>query len=152
MPSSSPVTPQGACAQFWTLGTGFVSACCRHLAAGALDMGTILAADDLSPEMFVAVHSLRRPTLVARCRGPQIVDIHEAPPATPVPPGLPLQVLGLSLPFVACSVLEPGGYFGGPVIVDLRAVRLTRLSPDFVAAVQAFEPAAASDDDEPSLF
>ena len=103
------------------------------------NMGSILAADDLAPQMFVAVHSPRRPSGVVRRAGPRGIEVHEEPLASPVPPGVPLQVMASSLPFVVCSVLEPGGNLDGPVILDLRAVRLTRLTREFVTAVAAFK-------------
>ena len=59
--------------------------------------------------------------------------------------GVPLRVVGISLPFVACGVLKPGGGLDGPVIIDLRYVQLSRLTREFVVAIEQF----TSDDAEP---
>ena len=100
-------------------------------------MGTLLKADDLTKGQFVAVHSLS--PLARLCR--ESIDEREAsvPPA-PVPLGFPLRVLEVSLPFVACSLLQPGGKESGPMIIDLRNVRLCRLSNRFIEAIKAFPP------------
>ena len=34
--------------------------------------------------------------------------------------GIPLRIIGLSLPFVACAIIEPGGREAGPTILDIR--------------------------------
>lgn len=113
-------------------------------------MGSILAADDLAPQMFVAVHSHCRSDRNVRRAGPYGIEVHEVPPASPVPPGVPLQVMASSLPFVVCSILEPGGNLDGPVILDLRAVRLMRLAPEFVEAVAAYSTETSKDEIDPS--
>lgn len=114
-------------------------------------MGTILAPDDLSIEMYVAVHSPRKPGCIVRVHGAAGFEFQEAERPDPVNPGVPLQVLGISMPFVACSVLEPGGTMAGPVIIDIRRVSLMRLTADFVEAITAFEFPAQPEQDPESL-
>ena len=107
-------------------------------------MSTILNADDLATGMFVAVHS-PSPQNRLRFRPSDVeesaIELIERPPS-PVPPGVPMRILGISLPFLACAVLKPGGGLDGPVIVDVRAVRLSRLSSGYIAAISNFEPTA----------
>ena len=114
-------------------------------------MGTILAPDDLSIEMYVAVHSPKKPGCVVRVHGAPGFEFQEAERPAPVDPGVPLQVLGISMPFVACSILEPGGTLAGPVILDLRRVSLMRLTPDFIAAIIAFELQTQPEQDPESI-
>lgn len=111
-------------------------------------MSAVLAPDDLSQGTLVAVHSQRRQVGFIRRHGDDGIEFREAAPTAPVPTGVPLEILGISLPFVACAVIEPGGTRAGPVILDIRTVRLARLSGSFVAAVVGFEPAAAQGDEE----
>jgi len=102
-------------------------------------MGVLLEADDVTKGQFVAVHSLS--TAARFCQ--ELGDEREGngPPA-PIPPGYPLRVLEVSLPFVACSLLQPGGKESGPMIIDLRNVHLCRLSHGFIEAIRAFLPNA----------
>ena len=110
-------------------------------------MASILVADDLAPEMFVTVHSVRQQGTRVQRHGPHEFEVHEV--VAPVSPGLPLQVLGISLPFVVCSVLNPGGGHSGPVIIDLRTVCLARVAPQFIDAIVAFDaPDTESGPDE----
>lgn len=100
-------------------------------------MGILLKADDLAKGQFVAVHSL---SPIARlCREHSDERDAGSSPA-PVPPGFPLRVLEVSLPFVACSLLQPGGKESGPMIIDLRNVRLCRLNNGFIEAIKDFPP------------
>lgn len=103
-------------------------------------MGMLLTADDLAPEMYVTVHSAKPLFSHAPNRGgarePQI-----SPAMLPIQPGIPLRVLGVSLPFVACSILNPGGTYSGPVILDVRMVHLSRLNSDYIGAIIAFDDA-----------
>lgn len=117
-------------------------------------MRLIITADDLSAGMFVAVHSSRaaRQIRVRRLVGDDAAFEVDDPTPLPASVGVPLQVIGISLPFVACGVLKPGGGLGGPVIIDLRAVELSRLTPEFVVAIEHFksdEEEAAPPQDHP---
>jgi hypothetical protein len=102
-------------------------------------MGTVLKADDLTKGQFVAVHSLS--PLARFCQENSDERDANVPPA-PVPPGFPLRILEVSLPFVACSLLQPGGKESGPTIIDVRNVRLCRISSGFIRAIKAFPPEA----------
>ncbi len=53
--------------------------------------------------------------------------------------GIPMRVLGISLPFVVCGVLYPGGREVGPEIIDVRSVRLVSLDPSYVQAIIDFK-------------
>ncbi len=85
----------------------------------------MLAPDDLSPGVFVAIHS-------AKCLG-------DEPLEAPVPFGVPLRVLGVALPFVTVGVVRPKrAADGGPAILDVRAVRLMKLPQEYVESIRAF--------------
>jgi len=58
---------------------------------------------------------------------------------SPVPPGYPLKVLSKSLPFITCSILQPGGGKCGPLVIDLRHFQLCHITDDFVESVASFE-------------
>ena len=53
--------------------------------------------------------------------------------------GVPHKVLSVSWPYCVFGVLLPGGRIDGPVIKDLRKVRLLRLTEEFVNAIKLFE-------------
>ena len=52
--------------------------------------------------------------------------------------GVPLRVLGISLPFLVCGVLQPGGQELGPQIVDVRRTSLALLDEAYVQAIIDF--------------
>lgn len=108
-------------------------------------MGLILAPDDIAANAFVAIHSVV-PACRPRLGKPRLVPI--APSLMPVPPGLPLRVLEVSLPFVACAMIEPDGSESGPVIIDLRHIRLCRLNGQFVSAITSFASTQCSTEQE----
>ncbi len=110
-------------------------------------MSLILAVDDVTPGMFAAIHSCWRPRAIIR-RGQPIATETALESPAPVPPGVPLRVIGVSLPFAACAVVQPGGEEAGPVIVDLRAVRLSRLDPAFVDSIASFDPGHMTEADD----
>lgn len=108
-------------------------------------MGLVLRIDDISANSYVAIHSMKRRRQSQRtdiARQLAVAVIENEPP---VPMGVPLRVLELSLPFIACSIVEPGGTESGPVILDLRVMRLCRVRERFVRAIKAFarEPDAS---------
>ena len=103
-------------------------------------MSLMITADDLSSGMFVAVHSLRTAQRI-RVRPSDDAEVAlelDVPTPVPAPIGVPLKVIGISLPFIACAVLKPGGGFDGPLIIDLRCVQLSRVTADFVTAIEQF--------------
>ena len=99
----------------------------------------ILAPDDIQIGNYVTVHSVCLPFRDRRGQRPQSLPgdaIITAGP--PVPAGVPLRILAESLPFVLCSVLEPGGTEAGPAIIDIRTIRLAPVSDAYVDALRQF--------------
>ena len=82
-------------------------------------MKTILAAANRTPKMFVAIPSPCYPETAVHRRGANAFAIHEGAQA-PAPTGVPLKVLRISLLFIACFVLDPGGTYSGRVAVDFE--------------------------------
>ena len=103
-------------------------------------MGKILVADDINVDQFVAVHSLADS---APTQNPALAQA-----LSPVPFGVPLRVLEVSLPFVACAVIEPGGTEGGPVICDLRNIQLCCMDECFIDAIRGFQTLEGSEQQE----
>lgn len=105
-------------------------------------MAMILAPDDLRTNMWVSVHSAVPRKAATQMPGmpmPIVVEVAQAP----APPGVPLRVIGLSLPFVACRSVATHEDAEQMVIIDLRAVRLCRVSVAYIKAIAAFTPAPA---------
>ena len=99
-------------------------------------MGSILAPDDLKVGKYIAVHSAaRRSALDGSSESP---DESGAARHGQFPAGVPLQVRAVSLPFLVCGVLQPGGGHSGPVVLDLRRVRLIGVNKSFVDAIAGF--------------
>jgi hypothetical protein len=112
-------------------------------------VGLLLNVDDIDVGMEVAVYG---PARKAR-------RMHRFHPATGtmeamaapeqhdhrVPPGVPMQVIGVSPPFVACTIIEPGGNrCSSLVILDLRETRLCRLLGEFVESIEGWQPEGVS--------
>ncbi len=104
--------------------------------------GSLLAPDDLRVGAYVALHSLlatpRQPLEEPELR-PHIRPRRDAPV---LGYGMPVQIRAVSLPFLVCAILQPGGAHSGPAILDLREVRLIGVSRQFVRAIAGFEQAA----------
>lgn len=101
--------------------------------------GSILTPDDLRIGAYVAVHSV---TAVPRTCAEEPERRMSGRPCRESPPlgfGMPLQIRAISLPFLACAVLQPGGGHVGPVILDLRSLRLIAVSRQFVRAIAEFK-------------
>jgi hypothetical protein len=99
-------------------------------------MGSILAPDDLKVGKYIAVHSAARR---AASEAPsEAADESPAARHGQFPAGVPLQVRAVSLPFLVCGVLQPGGGHSGPVVLDLRRVRLIGVNKSFVDAIAGF--------------
>ena len=111
-------------------------------------MSSVLAPDDLNIGDYVAVYSSRHVAIVQDKEGAQLAIDPSSLSGLAVGAGVPLRVIGISFPFVACAVIEPGGTKGGPVILDVRRVRLIRLSPEFVQCLADFELVCADGSDE----
>ena len=65
---------------------------------------------------------------------------------------MPLQISQLSLPFVACAIIEPGGREAGPTILDIRKVQLCKLDDNYVNALVNFTTGVEQDDEDMPLF
>ena len=113
--------------------------------------------DDMNPGDWIARHTDAR----GRSRRGRIVIDDEGnrlrlgceEDAESIPEGAPMKVLGMSLPYIVCSVLQPGGEERGPKILDVRHTRFIRLDPGYVEAIAQFsgpEPLVKEDnrDDE----
>jgi hypothetical protein len=109
-------------------------------------MGSIVEADDLAANTLVAIHSFRSADQIVWKRGREEVTMLDHNPPSPVPPGVPLQIIGTSLPFVACAVIEPGGKRAGPIIIDSRSVKFMRLAQEFVDGIVEFTSTDGSDE------
>lgn len=101
--------------------------------------GVILPADDLRVGAYVAVHSC----VVSRTSPVDSEEEHfgrVAPqsPARAIAFGVPLQVRAITLPYVICAAIHPGGSRRGPVLIDMRQVRLMRVSRKYVSAMTQF--------------
>lgn len=85
---------------------------------------TIITADDLTTGMFVSIHQGREQLCPCGCgSGGEMYGKFK---------GLPLAVNGISLPYVACSVVPVGMM----VVVDIRECELCRLDESYVKAFQ----------------
>lgn len=124
-----------------------------------------LAPDDLRCGTWIAVAGPRRRRVhrrrtLASARGMTEAYFQalqsEAPPEPPEaehpPVGVPLQLRGISLPFLVCAVLMPGGATAGPIVLDMRKLELVRLAPSYVRAVKAFPTHDSDAPDEPDDF
>ena len=98
-------------------------------------MSTVVTADDLELGNYVTPHqpqvSRVEKGLLTNC-GAQTASGKE------IRPGIPLRVIAIDLPFVACAQLQPDGSEKGPLILDIRSLRLCRLSAEFVEAITRF--------------
>ena len=116
----------------------------------------IRVADDISPGDWITPwRDLRRDSQQfeskkIRCTSEleefmQSKSTARTPP--PVREGVPLKVLGVSLPFVLCSVLCPGGTEAGPEIIDVRHHKVVRLDVSYVQAVKDFKKPDQSEEE-----
>lgn len=99
----------------------------------------ILAPDDIQVNTYVSIHSVRAQLKGERSsnRRDQAAYVVIAE-ALPVPLGVPLRVLSVSLPFVLCAVVDPEGAESSPAIIDVRVHRLTPTTESFVDALRQF--------------
>lgn len=95
--------------------------------------------------------------------GQHIAILNPVPPGTPYPPppstpseslsfspppltaahsltrGLPLRIIGISLPFVSVVFRTSSAEENGPLILDVRTLTLARLDPSYVRAITEFQ-------------
>jgi hypothetical protein len=110
--------------------------------------GSILAPDDLRVGAYVTVHSAATVPRNGREEPERRMSGRPCRASPPIGFGMPLQIRAISLPFLACAVLQPGGGHVGPVILDLRGLRLIAVSRKFVRAIAEFnQPEAGGAED-----
>ncbi len=110
--------------------------------------GSILAPDDFRVGAYVAVHSVAAAPRTCPEEPERRMSGRPCREGPPLGFGMPLQIRAISLPFLACAVLQPGGGHVGPVILDLRGLRLIAVSRQFVRAIAEFkQPEADGDED-----
>ena len=102
-----------------------------------------LAPDDLEPDAFITIHSHHKKSTRQRREmcveyDPEIGEDSLHDPAGNF--GVPFQILALSLPYIICSQMVAGGDEVGPVIFDIRKVKLMRLDTSYVEAFMEYEP------------
>jgi hypothetical protein len=118
-------------------------------------MGLHLFPDDIQPGMYVTIHSkITQPDRESEGHPFGRVFRRPADEDLPAPPGFPLQVQGVSFPFIFCAVLKPGGGFIGPAVVDVRTAQMCKVDDSYIEAIATFstqlpdDPAAETADQE----
>lgn len=109
-------------------------------------MGLHLFPDDIQPGMYVTIHS--RIAHHPRDSEDGVFGKISRRPADddlPAPPGFPLQVQGVSFPFIFCGVLRPGGGFIGPAVVDVRTAQMCKVDDSYIEAIVAFSKQVPGD-------
>jgi hypothetical protein len=101
--------------------------------------GSILTPDDLRVGAYVAVHSAAAAPRTCPEEPERRMAGRPRREGPPLSFGIPLQIRAISLPFLVCAVLRSGGGHIGPVILDLRGVRLIAVSRQFVRAIAGFK-------------
>lgn len=96
----------------------------------------ILNPDDLNVGEFVAVHSLRAAATTSIETPRDFAMARANRPKSPVPLGAPVEVIAVNLPFVLVAVVLPGGGSSGPVLLDIRDVRLMPVPEEMVHALR----------------
>jgi hypothetical protein len=105
--------------------------------------GSMLAADDLRIGSYMMVHSEVPPRVASPEEFGRHLAAQMAPGRRPPPMGVPLKVRAVCLPFVTCGMLKPGGGEAGPVILDVRGVRLMKVSAEYVESIREFRGGGA---------
>jgi hypothetical protein len=116
--------------------------CWMPMKSQQVRQSSVVEADDLRVGAYLAVHSFVGPQRPPREYSEQSGDWE--PRACPLELGTPVRVRAVSLPFVVVEVVVPGGVACSPALLDVRRVRLMKVSRAYVSAVQKFprpEPA-----------
>lgn len=109
-------------------------------------MATKLEIDDIQAGMHLTVLGAKSMRIRLRGRGAsprrlmeavaeQMTHVHDECPQ----PGIPLKVVAVSLPFMLYQVLEPGGTYSMPAVIDTRKFSFGRVDEQYVEAIQCFE-------------
>ena len=100
----------------------------------------MIAPDDLRKGAFVVIHS-GRPVVHQPASDFDMMFRSEPVPSMPMPPmGLALKVLGVNLPYVLVTPVNPGNATSGLMVVDVRLANLMHVNKSFVDAVVGFTP------------
>lgn len=108
-------------------------------------MATKLEIDDLQPGMHLTVLGTKPMRIRVRGRGPsprrlmqavaeQMTHVHDDCPQ----PGIPLRVMSVSLPFMLFQVLEPGGTYTMPAVIDTRKFTFARVDDEYVQCIAMY--------------
>ena len=114
------------------------------------NMATKLEIDDLQPGMHLTVLGTKSMRIRMRGRGPsprrlmeavaeQMTHVHDDCPQ----PGIPLRVMSVSLPFMLFQVLEPGGTYTMPAVIDTRKFTFARVDDEYVQCIAMYQGARA---------
>jgi hypothetical protein len=102
----------------------------------------ILPFDDLQTGRFVTVHSLQEANAGYTDNPAEVAMARAQRRKSPVPMGVPIEVLALNAPFVLGAPVLPGGATAGPVFLDTREVRLMPVPEGLVKVLrERFKPA-----------
>ncbi len=103
----------------------------------------MIAPDDLRKGAFVTIHS-SKPAAQPATNEFEMTMRGDAVHSMRTPPmGMALKVLGVNLPYVLVTPVNPGDTTTKLMTIDLRLVTLMRVSKAFVNAVVGFTPTPA---------
>lgn len=101
----------------------------------------ILPFDDLQTGRFVTVHSLQEVNAGYTDSPAELAMTRAQRRKSPVPMGVPIEVLALNAPFVLGAPVLPGGATTGPIFLDTRDVRLMPVPEGVVKVLrERFKP------------
>lgn len=98
-------------------------------------MSALIQSDDLETGMHIMVMGYHVQAPLMAMSGTQVIEVEAR---APVRPGMPLKIIGVTRPFIMCTVINPGGSEGGPIILDTRKASLTRPSEEYLQALINF--------------
>ena len=113
----------------------------------------VVQGDDLEAGQLVSIHSRVEPPDPGFVESPFGFPMRQRGSDSVRNGGVPLRVLSVNLPYIACSLIKPDGSEQGPILLDCRQVRLMRLEETYLEAIlelgKRMEPRV--DDDELEL-
>ncbi len=98
-------------------------------------MSVLIQSDDLETGMHIMVMGYHVQTLHMSRSDHKVMKMGVN---GPVQPGVPLKIIGVTRPFILCTVINPGGSEGGPIILDTRKANFTRPSEEYLQALINF--------------
>ncbi len=90
-------------------------------------MGSVLSVDDIERGQIVSFHSFHH----TRPDAENSKSVSFQCSLGRISAGTPMRVKAISLPFLACELLAPNGEKAGPVIIDVRCLRLCQLDKEY---------------------